>query len=345
MPLVMRLDFEDGIYLFTHGAKPNFNSTGTAKIATDKDVTVAILEELGLPTPRSHFVTIKRDKLGRTNRIQHSDEYKRLLAFAQRVDFPIFIKPNKGSQGRNVFKLRDEEGMRDVLHLMLKDAPGYFIAQEACVGEEYRIVCVQGEIILAYGRKPLSVVGNGVSTIQELVEVKLKSLIERGREVELVSHSEKIISHLAGKGMTLLTITAAGEALSVLSNRNLSDGSEPFECTNEIRAKYAQLCRDVYEKAGVDYCGLDLIEDTRSGGIKPMIIEINSNPGYKHFIRSAPENPAMVRQVFVEAIKASHAKQVILRNARRPDPHLSNVVFLNTQPQQPLPAEAILKHG
>lgn len=336
-PLVMRLDFEDSIHIFTHGSKPNFNASTSGKIAKDKDLTVRVLNELGLPTPKSHFVTLTREKFSKVNDMEHAQEYKDLLAFAHCVGFPIFLKPNQGSQGHNVFCIRDEMGLKSIMQSTLRRAPGYFIAQEAAVGEEYRIVVVQGHIELAYFRKPLSVVGDGVSTIQNLVAQKNAHLQKRGRHTNLKPNSEKIVTHLAGKGLRLDTVPALGEVITVLANRNLSDGSEPVECTEVIRQRYAQLCRDVYEKAGVDYCGLDLIEDTRSGSIQPVIIEINSNPGYKHFIRSAPENAELVRGVFVETIRASHRKQAMLRALPKP----SRVVIAN-QNQTHHPHEALL---
>lgn len=337
-PLLMRLDFEDSIHIFTHGSKPNFNATVSGKIAKDKDLTVRVLNELSLPTPRSHFVTLTREKFSRVNDMTHAQEYKDLLAFAHSVNFPIFLKPNQGSQGHNVFCIRDEMGLNSIMQSVLRRAPGYFIAQEAAVGEEYRIVVVQGHIELAYFRKPLSVVGDGVSTIQNLVAQRNAYLQKRGRFTNLKSNSEKIVTHLQGKGLSLDSVPRQGEVVTVLANRNLSDGSEPVECTDMIRARYAQICRDVYEKAGVDYCGLDLIEDTRSGGIQPVIIEINSNPGYKHFIRSAPENAELVRGVFVETIRASHRKQAMLRAALRPQ---ARAVIAN-QNQLHHPQEALV---
>lgn len=317
-PLVMRLEFADGIHLFTHGGKPNFNSSVTSKIARDKDLTVRMLENVGMPTPASQFVWLTREKFPKDTDITQTDEYRQLQVFAQRVGFPIFLKPNQGSQGKNVFCVRNQDSLKSVLEKLLKQAPGFFIAQEACVGEEYRIVVVQGEIVLAYTRKPLCVTGDGHSTIRQLLQKKLTKLKLQGREVSLKPHSEKIRLHLEANRLGLETIPMLGAEVSVLSNRNLSDGSDPVECTEATKQKYGQLCRDVYEKCGVDYCGLDLIEDTRSGEIKPVIIEINSNPGYKHFIRSAPENPAMVRSVFERTLSALYLRAQLARQASRP---------------------------
>lgn len=317
-PLVMRLDFADGIHLFTHGGKPNFNSSVTSKIAKDKDLTVRMLEEVAMPTPASQFVWLTRDKFPKDQDVTQTDEYRQLQIFAQRVGFPIFLKPNQGSQGKNVFCIRNQDNLKSVVEKLLKQAPGFFIAQEACAGEEYRIVVVQGEIVLAYTRKPLSVIGDGKSSIKQLIQQRLIQLQRQGREVSLKPHSEKIRLHLEANRLCLDTIVSHGTEISVLSNRNLSDGSDPVECTDAIKQKYGQLCRDVYEKCGVEYCGLDLIEDARSGQIKPVIIEINSNPGYKHFIRSAPENLALVRSVFERTLTALHLKAQQARQAKRP---------------------------
>ncbi|MBY0427838.1 MAG: hypothetical protein K2Q32_01310 [Alphaproteobacteria bacterium] len=336
-PLVMRLEFADGIHLFTHGGKPNFNSSVTSKIARDKDLTVRMLDEVGIPTPTSHFVWLTNEKFPKDIDMTQTDEFRQLQVFAQRVGFPIFLKPNQGSQGKDVFCIRTQDDLRNVTAKLLKQSPGFFIAQEACIGDEYRIVVVHGEIVLAYTRMPLSVIGDGQSTIKQLIQQRLQMLQRQGREVSLKPHSEKIKLHLEANRLTLNTIPDKGSEISVVSNRNLSDGSDPVECTDAIKQKYAPLCRDIYKKCGVEYCGLDLIEDTRTGSIKPFIIEINSNPGYKHFIRSAPENAALVRRVFEHVITALHLKSQLNHQAARP----TFLIISNTTPPPP-PRPALL---
>lgn len=318
LPLLMRIDFDDGIRLFTYGNKPDLNRGATKKITNDKDLTVRLLKEESLPTPTSHFVWMTRKKIPSSRNLESSIEFRKLQAFIVEVGYPIFLKPNKGSQGRNVFCIRNEDELKRVTRRLLRTDQGFYIAQEACIGEEYRVAIIQGEIALAYKRKPLSVVGDGVSTIAELFEKKKNDLSQSGRGISLKANSEKIALHLEMQGYSLSTVPKNGQEVTLLSNRNLSDGSEPVECTEEIRAKYAQLCRDVHEKCGVDYCGLDLMEDTRSGSIKPMIIELNSSPGWKHFVRSSSVNAGLVRDVFVQALQMLHHKTWTARSAHRP---------------------------
>lgn len=310
LPLLMRLDFEDGVSLFTHGNKPDFNREHIKRIARDKDLTARVLQEESIPTPETHFVWMTKSG-------NQEDEYQKTLTFIERVGYPIFFKLNDGSQGKGVFPISNERELDNIFR-RLRKSPRDYIAQEALIGEEYRVVVVRGEILLAYRREPLSVVGNGTSSIAELFRAKKAALAAHGRSISLRVDSEKISLHLRTQGLDVRSVPTIGQAVTLLANKNLSDGAEPVECTDYIRQKHAKLCRDIYEKCGVDYGGIDLIEDTRTGEIRPFVLEINSSPGYKHFIRSSDTNANLVRQVFTQALEALHQKVKSARQASRP---------------------------
>jgi D-alanine-D-alanine ligase-like ATP-grasp enzyme len=57
--------------------------------------------------------------------------------------------------------------------------------QKYIVGNDYRVVVLDNKVISAYQRLPLSVVGDGVSSILKLLEKKQKEFIASGRDTIL----------------------------------------------------------------------------------------------------------------------------------------------------------------
>ena len=66
------------------------------------------------------------------------------------------------------------------------------IVERYLPGHDYRIVVLDGEIISAYERFPLSVTGDGESSIIELMKQKQKRFIKSGRDTRINFNDPRI---------------------------------------------------------------------------------------------------------------------------------------------------------
>jgi D-alanine-D-alanine ligase-like ATP-grasp enzyme len=89
-------------------------------------------------------------------------------------------------------------------------------------GDDYRISVLDGEVICAYQRIPLSIVGNGIDTIQTLLQLQQNLFDTNNRDVDTALNIESIISKLRCNHYTLDTILEAGKQIYLLDNANLS---------------------------------------------------------------------------------------------------------------------------
>lgn len=304
-PLVMKLTFSDGVAVHTHGTRFPLDSKVASELMIDKDVAVKAQQKAGLPTPRSYLIQESSSSFGKIAHPSHK-EYQAISQFVDQVGFPVFIKPNKGSKGRGVFRVDSRKALNNLLPTLVSKRGEYFLLQEACAGTEFRILIVLGKIYLALQRHPLAVTGDGKSEIKHLIEAELKNLRQNGRRIGIKASSQKIVDHLERQELKLSSVLGKGQRIAVLANKNLSDGASPIVCTEEIKEKYAGLCRSIYAKLGIEYCGVDLIEDTRGETIRPYIIELNGSPGFGHFIRSGSRHADMVKDVFLAGFRAAH---------------------------------------
>lgn len=311
-PRLVKLTFNDGATLFLTGL-PRLNEQGAREITRDKEMTVRVMESEAIPTPQSHLFYLKHGKeIDTVKKLRATPEYLEMRAFLKKVGFPVFMKPNKGSQGKGVVRIVDREALDEQLlkysHNGRRSVP---LVQEALHGEEHRVVIMFGEILLGVHRRPFDVEGDGKSTIDQLIRARLKFLKAQGRKVKLKATSPKITSCLEQQGYDRDTVLKKGKTATVIANKNLSDGAMPVMSTDTMRERYSDLARKIYQTLGVKFVGIDLIEDNRTGKIVPYVLEVNSNPGFAQFMNSSPKHAAALKEMYGEVIQRLHRRKRI----------------------------------
>ena len=163
--------------------------------------------------------------------------------YAKRIGFPVIVKPNSKSQGSGVRKVRNK---RELLRAIksFEHNERVFLVQRVATGHDYRIVVLDGRVISAYERLPLSVTGNGRMTIAQLLRKKQASFISIGRDTVLKPQDDRITTELRRQGMTRRTVPNKGEKIVLLPNANLSTGGDAVDVTAVIHPKWATLAKD-----------------------------------------------------------------------------------------------------
>ncbi len=131
---------------------------------------------------------------------------------------------------------------------------------------------------------PLSVVGNGTSTVAALLEEKNRMR----RHLDLPTHPEvaiddDIIAYLSAQGLHLNSVLAKGERVFLRSSAGYPAGADTILLDlSRIDSSYLDIVsRACQSVPGLHYCGVDIvIEDI----YKPAtdnnywILELNANP-------------------------------------------------------------------
>lgn len=136
------------------------------ELACDKEGTKTTLAEAGIPVPRGTV-------------IHYLDELED--AIADVGGYPVVIKPLDGNHGRgitiDVETPKEAEEAYDVASAASKSRS--IIVEKYYKGNDHRILVINGKLVAVAERIPAHVVGDGYSTIEELIEKKqIKILIE-----------------------------------------------------------------------------------------------------------------------------------------------------------------------
>ena len=239
-------------------------------IAQDKLLTKEILDLHCLPVASGMKVESKIDA----------------IACAKDIGYPLVLKPQFGNQGKGVIaNIKHEEELVDAYETLIKDYKD-IILEKHIYGRDYRVCSVYGEIVAVSERIPPYILGDGISTVQKLIEnLNEDSRRGEGHEKELtkIKIDEALITYLNQKNYLLDTIVPKKEKLNLKDNANLSTGGFAIDCTDLICEENIEICKRTASAIGLDICGIDLrCEDiSKTVGNKGAIIEVNAAPGIR----------------------------------------------------------------
>ncbi|HMP38764.1 MAG TPA: cyanophycin synthetase [Roseiflexaceae bacterium] len=242
--------------------------------AGDKELTIRLLSDVGIPTPRHHLV----------------DSVEAALAAAENLGFPLVTKPFDASHGRGIsLNLRTLDEVRHGYEVAAEY--GSVLVETFLSGRDYRVLVIGGEVIAVAERVPAHVVGDGVHTIAQLIEI-VNSDPNRGfghekvlTKIKLTHQSELLLQRA---GYTLDTILPAGEIFYLASTANLSTGGTAIDRTHEIHYETRELARRAAIVIGLDIAGIDIVSPDISQPLREVgggIVEVNAGPGFRMHIQ------------------------------------------------------------
>lgn len=86
------------------------------------------------------------------------------------MSYPVYVKPVKVSKGGGVYQAQSDAEVEEVLLGYEEERKRVAVIEEAIPLSDFRLVVLDGELISAYERVPLTVHGNGRYPIATLLE-------------------------------------------------------------------------------------------------------------------------------------------------------------------------------
>ncbi len=279
----------------------DLNPVGASDIAKDKDYAAYFMRRMGYPAiPGTTFFSDRW-----CSAIGSKKDTGAALRHAKKTGFPLIAKPNANSHGHNVFLVHNQREMKRALaHIFHEDKIA--LIQRPVTGRDYRVVVLDNEIISAYERIPLNVVGDGRSTIAQLLARKQKMFDKSGRDTRIRPDDPRILHKLARLKLTLRSIIPRGERVFLLDNSNLSSGGDAVDVTSEIHPAFKKIAIDLTRDMGLRLCGVDLMVegDIREKPATYHIIEINAAPGLDHYVTTGLAQQKIVEDLYVKVLKS-----------------------------------------
>ncbi len=282
----------------------DLNPVGSSDVAKDKDYATFFMKRMGYKTVigRAFYSDEWCDAIGSKQNIEVAVRY------TKKIGFPLFVKPNSGSHGTNVFRVETVRELRTALNKIFKN-DRIALVQKPVEGRDYRIVVLDDKIISAYQRIPINVIGDGRSTIAQLLKKKQREFIASSRDSRIKFDDARIVLKLKHQKLTFRSIPKKGEKIFLLENANLSSGGDAIDVTNKIHPKFKQLAIKLTKDMGLRLCGVDLIVD---GTItdppkKYRVLEVNAAPGLDHYVKTGNAQQKIVEEMYLKVLKSLKA--------------------------------------
>ena len=261
-------------------------------IACDKEETKMLLEAAEIPVPKG---TVIKTEEG-------------LKEAVEKFGYPLVIKPIDGNHGKgNTTNINNwEQALR--AFDAAKDYSRSVIVEKFITGFDFRCLVINYKFICAALRTPASVVGDGIHSIQSLIEETNKDP-RRGyghekvlTQITVDQFSQKMLDDA---GLTLEAVPEKGLRVLLKPTANLSTGGTSSDVTDEVHPANIFMFERIARIIGLDICGIDVMAtDLRTpllenGG---AVLEVNAAPGFRMHIEPAEGLPRNVAEPVVDML-------------------------------------------
>jgi cyanophycin synthetase len=241
------------------------------EIADDKKRTKELLSRMGIPVPEGYSV----------------ETLPEALEAADKIGYPVVIKPIVGNHGRGITANIGDPADLEVSFHHAKRFSEKLVVEKFLLGADYRILVINGKFAAAARRDPAYIIGDGESTIKQLIE---KTNLDPNRgfghektltRIKIDYMTERLLRQ---RHLTLQSVIPKDEKLYLKSTANLSSGGIAIDVSDEVHPMTKTISERISQIIGLNLIGIDLItEDHRiplsdhNGGV----IEVNAAPGFR----------------------------------------------------------------
>jgi cyanophycin synthetase len=257
-------------------------------ISRDKDLTKTLLQSCGVPVPEGRIVDSPADAWDA----------------AEDIGVPVVVKPSDGNHARGVFtNLMTREEIEAAYTSAIEEGSSV-IVERFVRGSEHRLLVVGGKLVAAARGETAAVIGDGKSTINELIDSQINSDPRRGAAEEfpldliILSENPVALHEVARQGFAPESVLPEGREVLVVRT-----GNHTCDITDQVHPSVANTVSLAARVVGLDIAGVDLVCEDISRPLdeqRGAIVEVNAGPGLLMHIKPANGKARPVGRAIVE---------------------------------------------
>ena len=263
------LEKDNKIHYIT-GYQFDLNSHAIGNIMDDKGLLYDLLKYKKIPVIEQYVIFNNYDK-------------QDILNYFNNHHKEIVVKGNVSNAGKEVFKVSDEKELFEVIDRLLLKQFSISLCPYYHIKNEYRIVVLNNEVRLVFGKIKPYIIGDGK-----------KSVIELAREYNdyYKSHEDKIDNPNY--------IPKSGEKIELSFKFNLSSGGKTFtDIPSDLLERLSNLALMTTKKLNISFASVDIIDVNN----ELMILEINSGVTLNNYILQNKNGYDKAYIIYKDAIK------------------------------------------
>ncbi|MEM8562968.1 MAG: cyanophycin synthetase [Pseudomonadota bacterium] len=261
-------------------------------LAGDKYATKELLDEMSMPVPK-----------GRTLRSE-----ERIEQTLEDIGFPVAIKPLDANQGKGITTNINSLEEAVLAFRKAQEHSSDVIIETSLTGFDFRVLVVDNKLVAAARRDPAHVIGDGKSTIEELIDLANENPLRGiGHEnvltkIEIDDATQKLLSQ---NSLGLDSVLDEGEYCALKTTANLSTGGTATDVTDEVHPYNVFLFERIAHFVGLDVGGIDVVAPDLSTPLNENgggVVEVNAAPGLRMHLAPSAGTPRNVAEPILDML-------------------------------------------
>ena len=265
---------------FISGYKFDSNSHALGTILDDKYALYEILKEKNIPIIEHKIIYSPTNKLSYAT---GCNTYEYVQQYFKANNNNIVIKPTDGTCGNNVYHIQNINELTSTLDSLFVKHHSLCMCPYYEIENEYRVILLNGEIQLCYEKNLPKVIGDGKSSIRNLLIVFNPSYF-----------SNKLSDTKYDR------ILPKDEIYTYNWKFNLSQGSISKPIIDEnLKEKLTKIVNAIYNFIDVNFVSIDIIK-TNDNNLQ--VLEINSGVMLENYLKQHPNDRNIIKEIYKKAI-------------------------------------------
>ncbi|MBI9090836.1 MAG: cyanophycin synthetase [Desulfobacterium sp.] len=260
--------------------------------ADEKTRVKAYLKRAGIPVPEGQVVSTEDEAIEVFNRLGTA----------------VVVKPDVGNHGNgSTINIIDLKQLKMAFHAAFAYYPDV-IVEEYVHGGDFRLLVINGKFVAAAKREPAHVIGDGKSTIHDLIQtINANPLRGFGHEkvltqIEVDDMTERLLTL---NGLSIGSVPGNQKVVYLKATANISQGGTATDVTDEVSPAIQFMAERAARIIGLDCVGVDVLAKDISlpledSGLK--VVEVNAAPGFRMHLEPTKGQPRNVAKPFVDML-------------------------------------------
>ena len=280
--LIIKLT-KDNKIRYINGYKFGLNSHSLGLILDDKYATYELLNSLGISVCKHHIL------FRPTNHNSYAKNYnsfKYCYDLFLKYNKNVILKVNNGTCGDGVYHITTKKELKKIYNHLLKYNFSISLCPYYDIKNEYRVILLNNEIKIMYGKINPVVIGNGKDKLIDLL--KDFNINYFGYKTNLK------------KNINYNKVLKKDEKFIYDFKYNLSKGSIITEdIDKETKSIISKMAKDVSKKINLGFGSIDII---KTNDDKYYVLEINSGVMIENYIKLTSDGFKKAKKVYEEAV-------------------------------------------
>ena len=267
-----------GKTMYVYGYNFPLNPTSFTQIANDKACTSEILSANGIPNVEHSYFMSPND-IHYVKYLGIDGNWKEMLGLLEKHG-KIICKPNSGTGGAGLKIVTDETELEKAVNDLFSNESTMCICPYYSIGNEFRVIILDGEVKLVFRKVRPHVIGNGVDNVASLCA-------KNGKKAD------------SSMGIDMAYIPKDGEKFEIGWKHNLGQGSSPEVLEEgQVYDEVTALALKTLKTLGGRFASVDCV----SIDGKYRVLEVNSGVMMDNFATSSNANYTKAKSIYKAAI-------------------------------------------